>query len=74
MNQPIEIGRTYLVRKRGRTVPVKIESATPLGGWQGRNLITDRSVRIVHPAQVLRPKPRHWFDWESLHIDVGGEG
>lgn len=73
MNQPIEIGRTYLVRKRGRTVPVLIESATLFGGWQGRNLITDRSVRLVR-VNELRPSPRQHCSWEDHWIDVGGEG
>ncbi len=49
----IEVGGTYAAKVSDRVVPVRILRESPYGGWDARNEITGRSVR-VRSAQRLR--------------------
>lgn len=49
----VKLGETYTVKVSGSLVPVKLESVSTFGGWNGRNLNTGRPVR-VKSAQRLR--------------------
>ena len=42
----VEIGKVYAVKVSGVVVPVQITSESPYGGWMGRNMKTNRAVRI----------------------------
>ena len=42
----VELNKTYIVKVSGRLVPVRLESVSTYGGWDGRNLATNREVRI----------------------------
>jgi len=42
----VSIGKTYWANVTGLRVPVRIESASPHGGWVGRSIKTGREVRI----------------------------
>lgn len=49
----IQIGTTYAAKISGRVVPVTILRESLYGGWDARNEITRRAVRIKS-AQKLR--------------------
>lgn len=49
----VVIGAVYLVKVSGNLAPVRLVRESPYGGWDGRNLNTDRPVRI-HTAGRLR--------------------
>jgi len=42
----VSIGKTYWANVTGLRVPVRIESASPHGGWIGRSIKTGREIRI----------------------------
>ena len=48
----IKIGRYYAVKVSGKMTIVKIEAASPHGGWMGRNIFTNRRVRIKSAAKL----------------------
>lgn len=50
----VQIGRTYVVKVSGQLAPVKLISASPYGGWIGRNVRTGRDVRIRTAAKLRR--------------------
>ena len=50
----IRVGAVYIVKVSGALVPVRLESASPYGGWIGRNIRTGREVRIRTAAKLRR--------------------
>jgi hypothetical protein len=42
----IVVGEVYAVKVSGQLVPVKVIAENRLGGWDGRNLLTNRAVRL----------------------------
>lgn len=50
----IQIGKTYEIKVSGTVVPVRITRESPYGGWEGRNTITGRSIRIRGAGRVRR--------------------
>jgi len=49
----VEVGGVYAAKVSDKLVPVRIESESPHGGWNGTNLRTGKTVRIKS-AQRLR--------------------
>lgn len=49
----IRVGRHYLVTLKGDRVVVKITGRGSPGGWDGRNLETDRRVHIHDAKQFI---------------------
>ena len=49
----IKIGRYYATKISGKMTIVKIEAASPHGGWTGRNIFTNRRVRIKSAVRLL---------------------
>lgn len=49
----VVLGQTYLAKVSDKLAPVRIDSESVYGGWNGTNLVTGRSVRI-RGAQRLR--------------------
>lgn len=47
------VGETYIAKVCNALVPVRLESTSIFGGWNGRNLKTGRPIR-VKSAQRLR--------------------
>ena len=57
----VRIGGIYLAKVSGKLARVKIERESRYGGWMGRNLETNRPVRIqratrLRPAEPERPE------------------
>lgn len=50
----VVVGQTYVVKVSGRLAPVKLESVSPYGGWNGRNTRTGREIRIKTAAKLRR--------------------
>ncbi len=48
----VKIGRYYATKISGNMTIVKIEAAIPRGGWTGRNVFTNRTVRIKSAAKL----------------------
>ena len=48
----VRIGRYYAAKVSGRMTIVKIEASIPRGGWTGRNIFTNRTVRIKSAAKL----------------------
>lgn len=52
----VQVGSVYGVKVGGETVPVVIEREhVRAGGWTGRSLATNRTLRIKSPARLLGP-------------------
>ena len=49
----VRIGRYYAVKVSGKMTIVKIEAKSPHGGWKGRNILTNRRVRIKSAVRLL---------------------
>ena len=49
----IKIGRYYATKVSGNMTIVKIEAASSYGGWTGRNIFTNRRVRIKSAVRLL---------------------
>ncbi len=49
----VKIGRYYAVKVSGKMTIVKIEAASRHGGWTGRNIFTNRRVRIKSAVGLL---------------------
>jgi hypothetical protein len=45
-------GRYYATKISGKMTIVKIEAESPHGGWMGRNIFTNRTVRIKSGAKL----------------------
>jgi len=57
----VRIGGIYLAKVSGKLARIKIERESRYGGWTGRNLDTNRPVRIqratrLRPAEPERPE------------------
>ena len=48
----VKIGRYYAAKISGKMTIVKIEAEAPHGGWTGRNIFTNRRVRIKSAAKL----------------------
>ena len=48
----VEVGRTYRVKISGRLTRVQLTATSPFGGWEGRNVLTGRTVRIRTAAKL----------------------
>ncbi len=48
----VKIGRYYATKISGKMTIVKIEAKSPHGGWTGRNIFTNRRVRIKSAAKL----------------------
>lgn len=51
------VGATYIVKVSGHLVPVKLESVSSYSGWNGRNQVTGREIRIRTAAKLRRMVP-----------------
>ena len=49
----VKIGRYYATKVSGKMTIVKIEAKSPRGGWMGKNIFTNRQVRITSTARLL---------------------
>ncbi len=49
----IKIGRYYAAKISGKLTIVKIEAGSPHGGWTGKNIFTNRRVRIKAATRLL---------------------
>jgi len=47
----VRIGRYYAAKVSGKMTIVKIEAQSSQGGWKGRNIFTNRRVRIKSAAK-----------------------
>ncbi len=50
----IKIGQAYMAKVTNSEVPVRIDAENPRGGWDAKNLITGRTVRIKTAGRLLR--------------------
>lgn len=48
----VKIGRYYATKISGKMTIVKIEAASSHGGWTGRNIFTNRRIRIKSAAKL----------------------
>ena len=48
----INIGRYYAAKVSSKMTIVKIEAGSSRGGWTGRNIFTNRRVRIKSAAKL----------------------
>lgn len=48
----VRIGRHYAAKVSGKMTIVKIEAQSSQGGWMGRNIFTNRPVRIQSAARL----------------------
>ena len=49
----VQIGKTYIVTVSGKLAHVRItRDLFPCGGWLGRNLATNRKIRIKTAARL----------------------
>ena len=49
----VKTGRYYATTISGKMTIVKIEAKSPHGGWTGRNIFTNRQVRIKSEVGLL---------------------
>ena len=49
----VKIGRYYAVTVSDKLTIVKIEAGSSHGGWEGRNIFTNRRVRIKDHGRLL---------------------
>ncbi len=49
----VKLGRYYAVKISGNMTIVKIEILSSRGGWTGRNIFTNRRVRIKSAVRLL---------------------
>jgi hypothetical protein len=48
----VKIGAIYAVKVSGRLCRVRVNAVSPYGGWEARNLDTNRPVRIRSAARL----------------------
>ena len=48
----VQIGKTYIVTVSGKPVRVRITRECGYGGWYGRSLVTNRTIRIRTAARL----------------------
>lgn len=51
-NANVQVGKVYVVKVTGKMAPVRLEAVSPHGGWVGRNLRTNKEVRIKTAAKL----------------------
>jgi len=51
----VQIGQHYLAKVADRVVPVRIDRASPYGGWDATNVTTGRAVRIKTAGRLRCP-------------------
>ena len=51
----IQIGQIYAAKISGKVVPVKILSKSHYKGWDGKNIKTDRDIRIKSASKLRFP-------------------
>ena len=49
----VKIGYYYAVKVSGNMTIVKIEAGSSRGGWTGKNIFTNRRVRITDHGRLL---------------------
>ena len=49
----VKIGRYYAAKVSGKMTIVKIEARSSHGGWNGKNIFTNRTVRIKSAVRLL---------------------
>ncbi len=49
----VRIGRYYATKVSGKMTIVKIEAGSSNGRWEGRNIFTNRRVRIKSAVRLL---------------------
>ena len=49
----VKIGRYYATKISGKMTIVKIEAGSSHGGWDGKNIFTNRRVRIKSAVRLL---------------------
>ncbi len=65
----VGIGKTYLAKVSGKVSRVQITSASPYGGWNGRNLDTNREVRIKSARRLRRVRCGNCPSCKKLQLD-----
>ena len=50
----IKIGQAYMAKVTGSDAPVRIDAQNPHGGWDAKNLVTGRKVRIKTAGRLKR--------------------
>ena len=50
----IKIGQAYMANVTNTEVPVRIDAENPHGGWDAKNLVSGRKVRIKTAQRLLR--------------------
>ncbi len=50
----IKIGQAYMAKVTGSDAPVRIDSESPHGGWDAKNLVSGRKVRIKTAGRLIR--------------------
>lgn len=48
----VQLGKVYIAKVSGNLVRVRIDDENPIGGWDGTNLATGRSIRIRTAARL----------------------
>jgi len=57
----VSVGKIYAVKVSGKVVPVKLVGESSYGGWDGKNLVTGRSVRVKTGGRLRRELPPNLF-------------
>lgn len=55
LKKDVVLGAIYVVKVSGHLTPVRIESVSEYGGWNGRNIRTGREIRIRSAQKLRRP-------------------
>lgn len=68
----VTLGKVYAVKVSGKIVPVRLDSESPYGGWNGTNLNTKREVRIRSAAKLRREyaKPKSNLDFNVHYPNI----
>ena len=68
----ITIGRYYAVKVSGKMTIVEIEAVSPHGGWTGRNIFTNRRVRIKSAAELRGDVTERgkWIDRDMKELGI----
>ncbi len=53
MKSQVKIGRYYAAKVSGKMTIVKIDAGSSRAGWEGRNIFTNRRVRIQSAVRLL---------------------
>lgn len=50
----IEVGEIYIVKVSGVLCHIKVLQESPYGGWTGKNLVTNKTIRIKTAKRFRR--------------------